>query len=661
MKRLNNSLRTQLIFLTIISLVVLAGALEITYLYQEQSVLVNSERRVGLTLIRSVNTTINSVRSFISTLSDISELDTRLSELVQLNENIEFIAVTDVEGNIIFHSSDEYQGRLISELSQLPIDETVSKNVPGFGNVLLTSLSFDSSDLREPDAFWIVVASPSDPLNRQLVNTALSSVLVTALFAVIVAFVIILFVQRYFVRPLEQLTKAANAIEAGDLGVQVTAKQNNEIGQVARSFNSMTQQLANSINTLEERVGERTLELETARDQAEQANRAKSDFLSNMSHELRTPLNMVIGYTSSMLNMPQMYNNMTLPEVYRKDIQLIRESGRHLLALINDVLDLSKVEAGKLQLNFTAVDLNMALDGAVAASLGLVGDKPLQLRQNYPENLPKVWGDTVRVRQILLNLLSNAIKFTETGSVTLTAKVQGTDVYIAVTDTGPGIPENALSTIFDRFEQYRNDSEIQGTGLGLDISQKLAQLHGSTITIETTTGLGSTFTFSLPLATVEQLAQPEDDLVVMENVQLFSGNADLDMTALLVATDIAIRQQLRKTLDTYKIALVEANDAERAFDLVTGLLPDFIVMDLDTEKLDYQMLLNNLENDPETQPIPVILLAGSVAPSIDPTSLARTVVTKPFIPEEIMRVIQTVCNAEAHQNGAVKANEYTVS
>src|SRR5690606_25191128 len=119
-----------------------------------------------------------------------------------------------------------------------------------------------------------------------------------------------------------------------------------------------------------------------------------------------------------------------------------------------------------------------------------------------------------------------------TGSVTLLAEVRGNEVYIAVRDTGPGIPESAISTIFDRFEQYRNNSEVQGTGLGLDISQRLAQLHGTAITIKSEIGLGSTFAFTLPLATAAQLAQPDDDALTLENVQLFSGNAVLEMTAL---------------------------------------------------------------------------------------------------------------------------------
>jgi signal transduction histidine kinase len=266
MNALRHSIRTQLIVVTIVSLLVLAVTLELIALNQQQGVYINSERRVSLTLIRSINNTINSVKPFINTLRDIAELDTRLAELVQLNTNISFIAVTDDTGQIIFHSNRQFQGATVPEIAQLPIDSTVSKSVPGMGEVYLTSLSFDASGLSEPKHYWITVGSAAEPIRALLWNAALSSALIPALFTVLVAFFFIYFLQIYLVRPLGQLTTAANAIEAGDLSVQVDAKQNNEIGQLTRSFNRMTRQLADLIATLEERVAARTHDLELASD-----------------------------------------------------------------------------------------------------------------------------------------------------------------------------------------------------------------------------------------------------------------------------------------------------------------------------------------------------------------------------------------------------------
>ena len=642
MTRLDTSIRLQVILVTTTALLVLAVVL-VTFGYtQQRSLLVDSERRVGLTLIRSVSNTINSVRAFIQNLSDISELDTRLAELVDLNTNIDFITITDADGSIIFHSNLDHKGSVVPELAGLPSDTTLQKTVPGYSEVFITSSSFDGDGLLASPHYQIIVASAAAPFTNRLMADVLSSVMVTVLLALVAAIIIIYVLQHYLVRPVEMLTHASEAIEAGDLTQQVSVNQDNEIGRLALSFNRMTQQLATLINTLEERVQERTRELEVARDQAEQASRAKSDCLSNMSHELRTPLNMVIGYTSSMLTMPKMYNNVALPEIYRTDVELIRDSGKHLLALINDILDLSKVEAGKLQLNFSAVDLNTSFDGVIAVTLGLIGDKPLQLQQNYPENLPKVWADSIRVRQILLNLLSNAVKYSETGSVTLTGEVRDNRVYISVTDTGFGIPESALSTIFDRFEQIQNNTEVQGTGLGLDISQRLAQLHGTEITIQSTLGVGSTFSFSLPVATPAQLQQYQDTTSSSGNSEVFGDDAALKIMALIVATDTPTRQQLRQMMEAQGVVVIEANDEHRALDLASGLLPDFIVLDNSLELSAAQQLLAALQDDTETEAIPVISLENGTGPTTAEAVAVRATLRKPVVPDEMITVIKSL-------------------
>src|SRR5258708_4007207 len=243
------------------------------------------------------------------------------------------------------------------------------------------------------------------------------------------------------------------------------------------------------------------VQLEEAHDKSEEASKAKSVFLSNMSHELRTPLNVIIGYSSSMLEMPDMYDGVHLPAGYKPDVQLIQDNGYYLLNLINDILDLSKIEAGKLDLHRGPVDLADLFRGVLATSIGLVKDKPLQIRPDFTEKLPCVWADATRVRQIILNLMSNAIKFTPSGNVTLRAEVEGQDVRISVTDTGIGIAEQALTHIFDRFEQAERDTDKHygGTGLGLDISKQLAVMHGGDLTVQSVVGHGSTFTFTLPV------------------------------------------------------------------------------------------------------------------------------------------------------------------
>jgi signal transduction histidine kinase len=443
---------------------------------------------------------------------------------------------------------------------------------------------------------------------------ALASSIILALVSVVVIILSGLwFANRRILKPLSLLQDASNQVMSGNLNTAVFIAGNDEFSLLSRTFNAMTAQLRESIDTLEERVASRTKELAEAQKRAEDASQAKSIFLSNMSHELRTPLNMVIGYSSSMLHMPQMYKNQQLPEVFRDDVQLIQENGQYLLGLINDILDLSKIEAEKFELQPSAIELSDVLSGVIATSIGLLRDKPLQIRPDFPDDLPKVWADPLRVRQIILNLMSNAIKFTETGSVTLSAQVHDGRVRLSVTDTGIGIPENALTAIFDRFQQVQKNASVQGTGLGLDISQRLAHMHGSSITVTSTTGKGSTFTFTLPLATVAEIAQSTSHTVGKEkSVKVFDA-ADWQIvtkrTILVVENDAETRTRLRRTLEAADYVLLDASDGAQAIDIATALLPDLIILDLDLPDMTGWQVLEQLQADVDAASLPIIALS----------------------------------------------------
>ncbi|HLY28211.1 MAG TPA: ATP-binding protein, partial [Aggregatilineales bacterium] len=266
--------------------------------------------------------------------------------------------------------------------------------------------------------------------------------------------------------------------------------------------NEQLRALVAELRAAEHALRESNAQIQEAQERTERISQAKTIFLSNMSHELRTPLNVIIGYTSSMLDMSPIYNNVVLPDIYRKDIQLVMENGQYLLGLINDILDLSKIEAGKFELHRTELDLVEIFKATLTIVTGLVKDKPVQLRPSFPDQLPLVWADPVRVRQILLNLLSNAVKFTKSGSVTLQGRVEGNFVRVSVIDTGIGIPEKALPYIFDRFQQaeYDTSKHYGGTGLGLDISKQLTHMHGGEMKVNSVVGEGSNFSFTLPVA-----------------------------------------------------------------------------------------------------------------------------------------------------------------
>lgn len=251
---------------------------------------------------------------------------------------------------------------------------------------------------------------------------------------------------------------------------------------------------------LSERLQESNVQLEEAKTAAEAAKNFRGQFLANMSHELRTPLNAIIGFSETMLKFPMMYDNAELPEAYRADLVQINTSGQHLLTLINDILDLVRVDAGKLEIYMERVQLQPVIDAVIATANGLVANKPIELKLNLPDYLPDVWADQNRVRQVLLNLYSNSAKFTDSGEITLTIREIEDGVQFSLSDTGIGIKEDELGAIFEEFRQVSNTGGRDpraGSGLGLAISRQLLELMNGSIWAESVYGQGSVFHFTL--------------------------------------------------------------------------------------------------------------------------------------------------------------------
>jgi signal transduction histidine kinase len=263
----------------------------------------------------------------------------------------------------------------------------------------------------------------------------------------------------------------------------------------------LNEELRQHAAVLEQRVAERTAELADARDKAQAADRAKSAFLATMSHELRTPLNSVIGFTGLLLK--EMAG--PLNDEQAKQLRMVNASGLHLLALISDVLDMSKIEAGELTTSAAPFDLGDAVRTVAAAVTPLAEKKRLALVVDVRSGAASVTSDRRRVEQVLLNLLSNAIKFTDHGSVTLTVEPVPGAIRLAVMDTGVGIRQENLGRLFRPFQQLDSglSRQHEGTGLGLAISQRLVERLGGTISVESRPGQGSTFSFTLPAGRTE--------------------------------------------------------------------------------------------------------------------------------------------------------------
>ena len=255
---------------------------------------------------------------------------------------------------------------------------------------------------------------------------------------------------------------------------------------------------------LERRVAERTAELVVAKERAEEADRLKSTFLASMSHELRTPLNSIIGFTGLLLE----GQAGPLNEEQAKQLRMVKDSGQHLLALINEVLDISKIEAGQLEIRAEPFDLTDSIRKVLQSVQPLVDKKALRLVSQVAPDVGRITSDHRRVEQILLNLLSNAIKFTETGEVRVECRLEGGTFLTRVTDTGIGIKPEDLGRLFRPFHQIDSGTtkQFQGTGLGLAICRRLVERLGGTISVESEWGKGSAFQFTLPARPEKQLS-----------------------------------------------------------------------------------------------------------------------------------------------------------
>jgi signal transduction histidine kinase/DNA-binding response OmpR family regulator len=265
-----------------------------------------------------------------------------------------------------------------------------------------------------------------------------------------------------------------------------------------------------SLNVAQHRLEQLNQELAWAREAADEARRLKAEFAANISHELRTPLNHIIGFSEVMVNAPETYGGEALPAAYREDVEAIHRSARHLAQLIDDVLDLSQIEAERMGLAKAWTDLGEVVDEAVAVVSRFLQSKRLFLRVELAPDLPPVLVDRTRIRQVLINLLGNAARFTEQGGITIRAAVRGRDVVVSVADTGPGIRPEDLSKVFEEFRQLDGSSRRrhEGSGLGLAISKQFVELHGGSIWAESDVGNGSTFSFTLPIVETSVITAP---------------------------------------------------------------------------------------------------------------------------------------------------------
>jgi len=472
-------------------------------------------------------------------------------------------------------------------------------------------------DGRGLDWLIVVIIPESDFMARINANTRTTILL--CLGALVLATFVGIYTSRWITQPIVGLNQASMAIADGDLNQRIETSNVDELADLAASFNRMAQKLQDSFQSLaqinsqlELRVAERTVELVEAKRKADSANHAKSEFLANMSHELRTPLNGILGYAQIL------GRSKVLPEQERHGVNIIHQCGSHLLSLINDVLDISKIEARKLELTPQSIYLPALLQGVVEISQIRAQQKNIKFHYEPDANLPGgVVTDEKRLRQVLINLLGNAVKFTDKGSVTFQVrqlelnhnKIPSASLRFAVKDTGVGISNEDMQKLFQAFEQVGDHQrQAEGTGLGLAISQQIVQLMGGKIQVQSQLGVGSEFYFDLELPLATDWIQQQTS-----KVEHIIGYVGAQRQILVVDDRWENRAVIVNLLAPLGFAVIEATDGQDGLDKMRVQLPDLVITDLSMPIMDGFEMLNQLRNDSNLKQLKVIVSSASVS------------------------------------------------
>jgi signal transduction histidine kinase/CheY-like chemotaxis protein len=445
---------------------------------------------------------------------------------------------------------------------------------------------------------------------------------------------------RRMVAPIRRLQDGAARVGQGELGHRIDVRTGDELEVLGAQFNRMAAQLQESYGLLEQKVEERTRELAGANAELAQASRLKSQFLANMSHELRTPLNAIIGVTELLLEDAR--------EAGRADqtepLDRVLRAGRHLLALINDILDLSKIEAGRMELHIETYPIALVIHDVAETIMPLADRTGNRLVVECPPDIGTIRTDPRRLQQALLNLGGNAAKFTERGVITLRAERQWVEnvewVTVTVADTGIGMSREQMKHLFQDFVQVDASTtrKYGGTGLGLAIAQRFCRLMGGDITVESEPGRGSTFTLRIP-AGVEPAGSKRSEDAAVQRTRADAGEG----TILVVDDDATVLDLMRRFLEREGFSVVTASGGHEGLRLAKEIQPAAITLDVMMPDLDGWTVLAAIKGDPELADIPVVLASIVDEKSRGYSLGAIEYMIKPVDRERLLEVLRGIC------------------
>ncbi|MDO8534102.1 MAG: response regulator [Xanthobacteraceae bacterium] len=562
----------------------------------------------------------------------------------------DYAYVVDSRGHLIAHPDASLvmknRGRSILDrvaASASPEEDLVTsgKGLEG-GQVLIAYASVGSLG-------WLVfLEQPLAEAFAPLQDTVIRSAVILCLGLLASLFASILLARR-MVAPIRRLQEGAALIGKGELGHRITIRTGDELEALAAEFNRTAAQLQNMYQGLEEKVALRTREIDAKSRELAAANPLKSQFLANMSHELRTPLNAIIGVTEMLQEDAR--------DLKREDelepLDRVLRAARHLLALINDILDLSKIEAGKMDLHLESFAL-APLIADVASTIGTLATKNgNRLEVDCPAGIGTMHADQTRIRQALLNLASNANKFTERGLVTIAAQRRNEDgrewVTIAVTDTGIGLTPEQMGRLFQDFVQADASTtrKYGGTGLGLAISRRFCQMMGGDITVESEPGRGSTFTIRLPAEVgALQIAAPAVRAAPAPTSSALPSQGSL---VLVIDDDASVRELTERFLVREGFSVATASGGKEGLRLARELHPAAITLDVMMPDLDGWTVLAALKGDSELADIPVILMTIVDEKTRGYALGATDYMIKPVNRDQLTGVLRNICGASGRR------------